>query len=302
MKDLDVEYLVGGQLPHWLSWESESALAGTPPAPSDEEGYKVSIPLTATYNAFGMSHVIESRLDLDIKSPGSGGGDLSSSTRPVANVQSISMGPGTEDGMEGGMESFLDDEDDEMGYLGGQHPFSSDAKTPPSAVTPSIANANQLLYVPSHSLQNSPLKQSPPGLTPPPSLSHSNVSTNPLTPNLSPRSLQFNQHIGSTPRQPASAPQSPLGGTPSQLSLRIPHQIYDPNQRNNPHFMNDVQFQTMYGLQNHKGLSPPASTESRGEHTMYGIDEESGDNHSVGHGYFDESYDPLELGSPFVER
>ena len=66
-------------------------------------------------------------------------------------------------------------------------------------------------------------------------------------------------------------------------------------------FMNEVQPQMMYDLQNHMRLSPPASAESNGGGRIYGIDEELGDNNSMGHGYFDDSY-PLELGSPFLER
>lgn len=281
-------------------WESDSLLAGTPPVPRDDEGYKVLITLSATYNAFGMSHVIESRLELDIQSPGSSVNNLASSFRSTSNVQSASMGSG----LEGGMESYLDDEDDDMAYIGGQNPFASETNTPPSAIAPSMANPNQLFYVPSQSLQNSPLKQGPLGSTPPPpGPSLSNMSLNPLTPTLSPASLQYNQHVvGSTPRQPTSAPQTPIGGPPSQLSLQIPQHTQDSsslqNQQSNVPFMNEVQPHMMYGLQNDMRLSPPASAESAEGNRMYGIDE---DNNSMGHGYFDDTY-PLELGSPFLER
>jgi hypothetical protein len=293
---------VRGQLPSWLNWESESVLVGTPPASGDEEAYKVPISVSASYSAFGMSHVIESRLDLDIRSPGSGLGQLSSLRS--GNLQSAS----TTAPFDTGMEAYLDDDDDDMMYVS-QHQFSSETNTPPSAITPSMANPNQLLYVPSQSLQNSPLKQSPMGPTPPPSgPGLINTSLQTLTPTLSPASLQFNQHgLGTTPRQPTSAPQTPLGGPPSQqLSLQIPSQSHDSSgQQSQPNLrfnMNDVQPNVMYGVQNHMRLSPPASAESGTR--MYGIDEELGSEHNSttgGHGYFDDSY-PLELGSPFLER
>jgi hypothetical protein len=291
--ELEVKLFVG-QLPPWLGWESDSVLVGTPPTPDDGEDYKVPIALTAKYNAFGMSHTIDSRLELDIRS-GSETGDLASSLQSVANLQSTSLGRG----MEGGLEAYLDD----MGYLAGQNPFSSETNTPPSAITPSMANPNHLLYVPSQSLQNPPLKQGPLAPTPPPSgPSFANMSINPLTPTLSPASLQYNPHVvGSTPHQSTSGPQTPLGGPPSQLSLQIPHQTHDSNQQNNLRFMNEAQPQMMYGLPDHTHLSPPASTESNGGGRIYGIDEELGDSNPMGHGYFDDSY-PLELGSPFLER
>lgn len=285
-------------------------MAGTPPAPSDEESYKVSISVSASYSAFGMSHVIDSRLDLDVRAPGSGVGELSS-LRSASTLQSAS----TTAPFDAGMEQYLDDDDDDMMYVS-QHHFSSETNTPPSAITPSMANPNQLLYVPSQSLQNSPLKQSPMGPTPPPSgPGLINTSLQTLTPTLSPASLQFNQHVvGTTPRQPTSAPQTPLGGPPSQLSLQIPPQSRDslPSlgggdggqqpQQNLRFNMNDVQPNVTYGLQTHMRLSPPASAESGNR--MYGIDEELGSEHNSttgGHGYFDDSY-PLELGSPFLER
>lgn len=308
--DLEVKYSVRGQLPSWLNWESESVLVGTPPPPADEEAYKVPISVTASYSAFGMSHVIESRLDLDIRSPGSGVGDLSSSLRSASALHSAS----TTAPFDAGMEGYLDDDDDDMMYVS-QHQFSSETNTPPSGLAPSMANSNQLLYVPSQSLQNSPLKQSPMGPTPPPSgPGLINTSLQTLTPTLSPASLQFNQHVvGNTPRQATSAPQTPLGGPPSQLSLQIPpHQSHDslpggsggvPQSQQSLRFnMTDVQPNVMYGLQNHMRLSPPASAESGTR--MYGIDEELGSEHNSttgGHGYFDDSY-PLELGSPFLER
>ena len=294
--DLEVKFSIRGPIPSWLGWESDSVLVGTPPAGTDEEGYRVPINLTASYNAFGMSHFIESQLVLDVLSPGSGTGDLASSLRSISNVQSASFGPG----MEGGMESYLDDDDDDMGYVASQNPFSSETNTPPSAT---MANPNQLLYVPSQSLQNSPLKHSSLGPTTPPSgPSHSSISMNPLTPTLSPASLQYNQHIvGTTHRQPKSAPQTPRAGPPSQLSLQIPHQSHDFNQESDLHLMNEVQHQVTYGLQNHMRLSPPASAESTVGGRVYGIDEELGDNNSTGHVYFDDSYH-LGLGSPFLER
>jgi hypothetical protein len=283
-------------LPSWLDWDTESVLAGTPPTPADEEGYKVPIILTATYNAFGMSHVIESRLELDIRSPGSGMGDLASSLRNAANLQNVSSGNPV---MESGMDAYLDDDDDDMMYVSGHAVFHSENNTPPSAITPSTTNPNQLLYVPSQSLQNSPLKQNMMGPTPPasgPSLS--NRSMNPLTPTLSPASLQYNPHGVTASRQPSSAPQTPLGGPPSQLSLQIPTRTgadisslsAPPTQQSNLRY--DIQPPMMY-MQNHLRLSPPTS-ESR----MYGIDEEVND---ISHGYFDDTY-PVELGSPFLER
>jgi hypothetical protein len=203
-------------LPAWLDWESECVLAGTPPTPTDEEGYKVPIMLTASYNAFGMSHVIESRLELDIRSPGSGMGDLASSLRNAANVQNVSSGNSV---MESGMDVYLDDDDDEMMYVTGHAVFSSENNTPPSAITPSTTNPNQLLYVPSQSLQNSPLKQNMMGPTPPasgPSLS--NRSMNPLTPTLSPIQSSRSSNLSSTvvsasnpyrrPSQPINPPNS----------------------------------------------------------------------------------------------
>src|SRR5271167_4921701 len=114
--DLEVKFSVRGQLPPWLCWESDSALVGRPLVPNDGEGYKVQIPLNATYNAFGITHVIESQLELDVRPPGSGVGDLASSLRTVSNLRSALVGTG----MEGGMESYLDDEDDDMAYMGGQ--------------------------------------------------------------------------------------------------------------------------------------------------------------------------------------
>ncbi len=291
-----MKFSVRGQLPAWLDWESECVLAGTPPTPTDEEGYKVPIMLTASYNAFGMSHVIESRLELDIRSPGSGMGDLASSIRNATNVQNLASGnPVTE----GGMDAYLDDDDDDMMYVTSHAVFSSENNTPPSAITPSTNNPNQLLYVPSQSLQNSPLKQNMMGPTPPasgPSLS--NRSINPLTPTLSPASLQYNPQVVATARQPSSAPETPVPGPPNQLSLQIPsHTPVDMSSHSAPaaqqgNFHYGMQPSMVY-MQNHVRLSPPAS-ESR----MYGIDEES---HEIPHGYFDDSY-PLELGSPFLER
>src|SRR5271154_2093448 len=300
--DLEVKFSVRGQLPSWLNWESESVLVGTPPVSDDEEAYKVQISVSASYSAFGMSHVIDSRLDLDIRSPGSGLGELSSLRS--GNLQSASSTAP----FDTGMEAYLDDDDDDMMYVS-QHQFSSETNTPPSAITPSMANPNQLLYVPSQSLQNSPLKQSPMGPTPPssgPGLINTSLQT--LTPTLSPTSLQFNQHgLATTPHQPPPAPQTPLGGPPSQqLTLQIPPQSHDspgqPPKPNLPFNMNDAQPNVMYGVQNHMRLSPPASAESGTR--MYGIDEELGSEHNSttgGPGYFDDSY-PLELGSPFLER
>jgi hypothetical protein len=301
MVDLEVKFATTGQLPPWLNWESDSLLAGTPPIPNDGEAYKVPITLTASYSAFGMSHVIESRLELDIRSPGSAVGDTGSSLRSSSNIQSGSENPG----LEGGLESYLDDDDDDTTFISGQNAFSSETTTPPSAITPSMANPNQLLYVPSQSLQNSPLKQSPINQTPPssgPSLGA--TSFNPLTPTLSPATLQFNQKA--TPRQSTSAPHTPLGGPPSQLTLQIPRQTHEvsslsvaANQQRNMRFMNDIQPSVQYGLQNPTRVSPPTSAESGNR--MYGIDEELSDNNSMGHGYFDDSYS-LGLGSPFLER
>ena len=65
-------------------------------------------------------------LDLDIRPPGSGIGDLASSLRSVSNLQSTSLGPG----MEGSMEAYLDDDDDDMGYLAGQNPLLIGNKHP----------------------------------------------------------------------------------------------------------------------------------------------------------------------------
>jgi hypothetical protein len=243
-----------------------------------------------------MGHVIESRLELDIRSPGSGLSDLASSLRNAANAQNVAPG---NPAMESGMDGYIDDDDDDMMYVAGHAVFSSENNTPPSAITPSMTNPNQLLYVPSQSLQNSPMKQNMMGPTPPasgPSLS--NRSINPLTPTMSPASLQYNPHGVNASRQPSSAPQTPLGGPPNQLSLQIPsHSAADvsslsapPAQQSNLRY--DMQPSMMY-MQNHMRLSPPAS-ESR----MYGIDEEVND---ISHGYFDDTY-PLELGSPFLER
>ena len=307
--DLEVTFSVRGQLPPWLSWESDSVLTGTPPAAADEEAHKFPIPVTASYSAFGMSHVINSQLDLDIRPPGSTVGDLSSSVRSASNLRSVSTAPP----FDPGMEAYLDDDDDDMTYVG-QHQFSSETNTPPSGITPSTTNPNQLLYVPSQSLQNSPLRQSPMGPTPPPTgPALLNTSLQTLTPTLSPASLQFNQPvIGTTPGQPTSAPQTPLGRPRSQLQLSVqipPQQSHDSlpsgggGQQHLRFNMNDVQPNvTMYGFQNHMRLSPPASAESGTR--MYGIDEELSSEHNStagGHGYFDDSY-PLELGSPFLER
>src|SRR5271170_3095776 len=109
--DLEVKYSVRGQLPSWLTWESDSVLVGTPPAPGDEEAYKVPISVSASYSAFGMSHVIESRLDLDIRSSGSGLGELSSLRS--GNLQSAS----TTAPFDTAMEAYLDDDDDDMLYV-----------------------------------------------------------------------------------------------------------------------------------------------------------------------------------------
>jgi len=220
---------VRGQLPHWLSWESDSVLTGTPPTSANKEPYKLPISLAASYSAFGMSHLIQSQLDLDIRSPGSGVGDLSLSLRSTSSLQSMSTAPP----LDHGMDAYLDDDDDDMMYVS-QRQFSSETNTPPSGITPSMANPNQLLYVSSQSLQNSPLRQSPIVPTPPPSGSALvNTSLQTLTPTLSPESLQFNHQIlGANPSQPTSAPQKPIGGgqrSQVQLSLQIPpQQSHDP--------------------------------------------------------------------------
>src|SRR5271170_5487646 len=138
--DLEVKYSVRGQLPSWLNWESDSVLIGTPPASGDEEPYKVPISVTASYSAFGMSHVIDSRLELDVHSPGSGAGELSS-LRSGSTLQSASSTAP----FDLGMEAYLDDDDDDMMYVH-QHQFSSETNTPPSTIMPSMANPNQLLY------------------------------------------------------------------------------------------------------------------------------------------------------------
>jgi len=293
--DLEVKYSVRGQLPSWLSWETDASLVGTPPAADGDEGYIVPITVTASYTAFGMSHIIESRLDLDVRPPGSGLSDLASSLRQISGTQQTSM---ESTGMEGSMEAYLDDDDDDMAYVS-QHHLSSERNTPPSGATPTTANPTQLLYVPSRSLQNSPLKHTPIGQTPPPTASAGTM--NPLTPSLSPVSLQYSQHVvSSTPRQPTS-PQTPVGGPPSHLSVQIPSQAPPGSVR----FTNEPpSSQMMYSLQNHLHLnSPPASAESTGAGKMYGIDEEMGSDHNSmgGGGYFDDSYQ-LELGSPFLER
>jgi hypothetical protein len=297
-----------GQLPSWLQFESESVLAGTPPPANDDEGYIVPIALTASYSAFGMSHVIEGRLDLDIRSPNSGVVELTSSLRSVSNVRASSGNPA----LEGGMESYMDEDDEEMMYLSGQNAFSSENNTPPSAITPSMTNSNQLLYVPSQSLQNSPMKQTSMGPTPPASVTPLNTMSlnapQPLTPKHSPASTHFNQHVVPSSRHSSSAPQTPLAGTPSQLTLQIPQHNHDmssvsapPSQGSNLRYSNEMQPSVMYGVPNQmQRPSPPASAESTGGR-MYGIDEELGDNNTMGHGYFDEAY-PLELGSPFLER
>lgn len=298
--DLEVKFQVRGQLPQWLSWEGTNSLTGVPPKPDNDEPYKVSIPLTSEYTAFGMKHVIDARLDLDVRSPGSNVGDLSSSLRTASNVQ---QGP-TAGNLAGGMESYLDDdEDDDMMFPGNPNPFGSGNNTPPSAnITPTTANPNQLLYVvPSQSLSTSPMKQSPlssgPGMP----------GVHPLTPSLSPSSLQFNPNvIATTPRHPSSAPQTPIGGPPSQLTLQIP-QSHDqstsaPPTQGHFRYMSDVQPTMVYTMQNHMRLSPPASAESAGGgNRMYAMDEDLADNLSTEQGYFDDSY-PLELGSPFIER
>ena len=253
-----------------------------------------------------MKHVIDARLDLDIRSPGSNVGDLSSSLRTTSNVQQGA----TAGNLAGGMESYLDDdEDDDMMFPGNPNPFSSGNNTPPSAnITPTTANPNQLLYVvPSQSLSGSPMKQSP--LVSTSSAAGAGIpGVHPLTPSLSPASLQFNANIiANTPRHPSSAPQTPIGGPPSQLSLQIPTQSHDTSTSAPPtqaHFryMSDVQPTMGYTMQNHMRLSPPASAESAGGgNRMYTMDEDLGDNLSTEQGYFDDSY-ALELGSPFIER
>ena len=254
------------------------------------------ITVTASYTAFGMSHIIESRLDLDIRRPGSGISDLASSLRQMSGAQQTSM---RSSGMEGSMAAYLDDDDDDMAYVN-QHHFPSETNSPPPGVTPTMTNPTQLLYIPSQSLQNSPLKQTPTGHTPPPTASA--VTMNPLTPSLSPVSFQYNQHVVSaTPRHTASAPQTPIGGPPSHLSVQIPSQVPPGSLQ----FANEPQSgQMMYSLQNHLHLnSPPASAESTGAGKMYGIDEEMGNDHNsmIGQGYIDDSYQ-VELGSPFLER
>lgn len=253
-----------------------------------------------------MSHIIESRLELDIRSPGSGAGDLVTSLQSATALQPPTAG---NIGVDSAMESYLDDDDDDdLMYLSGQNQFSSENTTPPSGVTAPLANP--LFYVPSQSLQNSPLKHSPIGPTPPPSgpMLSNMASMNSLTPTLSPTSLQFNQAtvVGSTPRQPTSAPQTPVGDAPSHLSLQIHRQAHDvssrvtpPAQQGNPHFMSEVQPSVVFSLPNH--TSPHTNADSAGSNRMYGIDDELGDHHSISHGYFDESY-PVELGSPFLER
>jgi hypothetical protein len=164
-----------------------------------------------------------------------------------------------------------------------------------------MTNPNQqLFYIPSQSLQNSPLKQRPLGPTTPPSgPSLPNMSLNPLTPSLSPTSLQFNQHVGPTS---TSAPQTPLGGPPSQLSLQIPQYPHDApslqQQHANLALVNEVQPQMIYGLHNQMHLSPPTSAGATDGNRIHGIEE---DNSMEEHRYFDDTY-PLELGSPFLEK
>jgi hypothetical protein len=269
-------------------------LAGTPP-PANEDTYKVPCTISATYTAFGMTHVIESRLELDIRRPGT----------------SIDIGPRNAVSISGAMrnmeimEAYLDDDDDDMLYIG-QNTFSSENTTPRSGATPTIANPNQLLYVPSQPLQSSPMKQSmgptPPGTAP------TMLSINqghPLTPSISPVAIQYNPHLTSISRQPSSAPQTPIGRPPSQLSLQIPASSHDPSSHSaqsnaNIQFMNDVQpSQMMYTPQGH--MTPTSTGDSGGPRTIYGIDEELSDGHSIHHSYFEDSY-PLELGSPFLER
>jgi hypothetical protein len=301
MLDLEVSFAIRGQLPSWLSWESESVLAGIPPVPQDEEPYKESIAVTANYSAFGMSHVIESQLELEITSPGSGVAELASSLRSSVNPHFASGSGGAVDG---GIEAYLDDDDDDMMFANSGNPFSSEHNTPPSAITPSLANPNQLLYVPSQSLQSSQLKQTAVGPA-----SHTSVQPlakvpmNSLTPILSPTSLQFNAHaVGSTSRQSSSAPQTPHGGPPSQpLSLQIPSQpeinlASVSNQQPHFRYTDDNQPNVMYNI-NQMRLSPPISGESANANRIYGIDEDVAGEH----GYFDESYS-VELGSPFLGR
>jgi hypothetical protein len=299
--DLEVKFSTREQLPAWLHWESDAVLVGTPPAPNDNEAYKESIILTATYNAFGMTHVIESRLEVDIRSPSDG--DLA----PSLGGSNVQRPPMTNTGMESGMEAYLDDDDDDMMFMG-QHAFSSETNTPPSAIAPSGGHQAGLLYIPSHSLQNSPLKQSSMGPTPPatgPPLSTMSLNPpQPLTPNQSPAPLHFNQNVVASSRQPSSTPQTPLGGPRTNLSLHIPHHqemsslSTQQNQHSHFRYMNDVQPSIMYGIQNQMRLSPPTSADSNGR--IGYIDGELGDD-GTGHGYFDDSY-PLELGSPFLER
>ena len=265
------------------------------------------IALTATYTGFGMTHVINSRLELDIRNPGTS--DLASSLRAASAAQSGSSGNA---GMEGGMEAYLDDDDDDMMFMGGHNAFSSEQNTPPTAITPVTANPQNLLYIPSQSLQNSPLKSGSVGPTPPasaPPLSLTLHQPHPLTPNPSPAALQFGGTVvHSTPRQPSSAPQTPIGGPPSHLTLHIPQhntEMSSPlsapgSQQAHFHYLNgnDANQPMMYGLQTHMRLSPPASAESGGR--MNDIDEELHDS-SMSHGYFDDSY-TQGLGSPFLER
>lgn len=209
--------------------------------------------------------------------------------------------------MEPSMEAYLDDDDDDMMYMG-QNAFSSENTTPQSAIAPSIANPNQLLYVPSHSLQNPPLQQTigrtPPGTTPTVlSMNQGHL----LTPSISPVAVQYNPHLTSLARQPSSAPQTPIGRPPSQLSLQLPQSSHDTSSHSasasdtNVQFMNEVQPSSMvYASQGH--MTPTSSgADSGAPRAMYGIDEELSDNHSIQHNYFEDSY-PLELGSPFLER
>lgn len=293
-----MKYSVRGLLPPWLTWENESTLAGTPP-PANEDSYKIPISISATYTAFGMSHVIESRMELDVRRPGTNIHEMALRT-PGNAAASVTRTPG----METGMETYLDDDDDDMMYMG-QQGFSSENTTPQSAVTPSLANPNQLLFIPSQSLQNSPLKQSM-GPTPPSGQSMLSITqSNPLTPSVSPGALQYNQHLISNPRQPSSAPQTPIAGPPSQLPLQVPshdpssHSV-PPANTNSMQFMGDVQnAPMMYGSQSH--MTPNSVDSGAPRNNMYGIEEELSDNHSTQHNYFEDSY-PLELGSPFLER
>jgi hypothetical protein len=220
-----VRYSVRGHLPTWLSWESDSVLGGSAPPSANNERYKALITVAANYTMFGMSHTIESRMELDIRPPGS---HVADTNVPAGSAAQATAGPTS--GMEHTMDTTLDDDGEELSFQG-QTAFSSGYTTPQSAATPGLTNPAPFLYLSNQSLQNTPLRQ---GIGPTPSPVPGGVvgggmtitPAQALTPTISPGSAQFNPYTA--PRPPSSGPQTPLGGRPSpQLSLHLTHLTHD---------------------------------------------------------------------------